>query len=285
LLKQNRAIIVAESDEHGGHSLGLLNPDIVLLNHEKKEYKPELCETQKNIWEIREWGIEEVKHLAGKSPIVLFKTGDINQGMKYDVDSPLASQVKIAYMNSRPWLKIKNLIAVRVDTGTGSHAFGNGDAEELFVDNLKKDKPGLDVQLMRHGLSEICGVLIDHAHHGPYVGSREWLKGNIAILYLRDLMMKDILRGRVPPQLVLRGHYHQVVEVFNRMNGADGNTYRSWLWVLPSLCGLNSFALQKTGSEYEITNGIVAFEVIDGKIREAFEFTKTFDVRERDLII
>jgi hypothetical protein len=98
-------------------------------------------------------------------------------------------------------------------------------------------------------------------------------------------MMKDILRGRVPPQLVLRGHYHQVVEVFNRMNGADGQKYRSWLWVLPSLCGLNSFALQKTASEYEITNGIVAFEVIDGKIREAFEFTKTFDVRERDLII
>lgn len=281
----NRIIIVAESDKHGGHSLGLINPETILVNSEKQEYVPELTETQKNLWEIREWGRKEILHLAGKSPIILLDLGDVNQGIKYDVHSPLAAQVKIAYMNNEPWIREKNLIAVRIDAGTESHAFGDGDAEELLAYNMKQKKPNLDVKFVSHGISEVCGLWIDHAHHGPQTGSREWLRGNVALYYLRDLMMKDILRGRVPPDLVLRGHYHSVVQVFNRINGADNKVYRSWLYVLPSLCGLNGYAIKKTGSEYEITNGILAFEVIDGKLKDSFEFTKTFDVRDRETII
>jgi len=97
--------------------------------------------------------------------------------------------------------------------------------------------------------------------------------------------MKDIMRGRVPPHLVLRGHYHSVVQVFNRINGKDDSVYRSWLWVLPSLCGINNYAIEKTGSEYEITNGIIAFEIVDGKLKDSYEFTKTIDTRDRETIL
>ena len=93
------------------------------------------------------------------------------------------------------------------------------------------------------------------------------------------------MRGRKPPDLVLRGHYHSLVEVFNRLNGADGKVYRSWLYVLPALCGANGFAVQVTKSEFEITNGIVAWEVIDGRVRESFEFIKTFDYRIREELL
>lgn len=285
MTKTNRAILIAESDQHGGNSLGLLNPETVLLSKNKKKYKPELSETQKNLWEIREWGRKEVLHLANGSPIVLMEIGDVNQGMIFDVDNTLASQVEIATMNIMPWLSAKNLIAIRVDSGTATHSFGHGDAEELLIARINDKKPNIDAQIVDHGLSEIFGVQIDHAHHGPQIGSREWLKGNVALLYLRDQMMKDILRGRIPPQLYLRGHYHAVVEVFNRINGQDGKIHRSWLWVLPSLCGMNGFALKVTKSEYEITNGIVAWEIINGKIQEGIEFTKTTDIRTKETIL
>jgi len=53
----------------------------------------------------------------------------------------------------------------------------------------------------------------------------------------------------------------------------------------PSLCGANGFAVQVTKSEFEITNGIVAWEIIDGRVRESFEFTKTTDARIREELL
>ena len=283
--KSNRAILVAESDLHGGNKLGLLNPDTKLLNENKKEYSPQLTETQIMNWETREWGRSEVAHLAGNSPIVLMETGDVNQGMVYDVNDTLRSQVTIALMNVVPWFYMKNVIAFRVDDGTGVHSFENGSAEALLVDRIKDRFPKLDAKVMSHGLSEVCGITVDHAHHGPHPGIRIWTEGNVAQYYLRDLVMKDVLRGKAPPHLVLRGHYHEVVEVFYRCRAPDGKYYRSWLWVLPSLCGMNGHAMKVTQSEFEIVNGIVAFEIIDGRIREAFEFTKVTDMREVEKII
>ena len=283
--KSNRAILVAESDLHGGSKLGLLNPETKLLSETRKEYYPSSTETQINLWSIRENGRKEVLHLAGKSPIVILQTGDVNQGMAYDVNDNLRSQVTIAYMNILPWLQVKNVVAYRADEGTPIHSFGDGSAEALLVDKIKDNFPKFDAKVVSHGLSDICGITVDHAHHGPHYGIREWTRGNIALYYLRDLMMKDILRGKKPPDLVLRGHYHSVVEVFNRMRGPDDKNYRSWLWVLPSLCGMNGYATKITQSEYEITNGIVAWEIIDGRIREAFEFTETMDLREVETII
>jgi len=177
------------------------------------------------------------------------------------------------------------VIAIRIAEGTSSHSFGYGDAEMILRERMKDRRPNLDIEVMQHGLSTVFGCTIDYAHHGPSSGSREWLKGNMALYYLRDIMMKDILRGRKPPDLVLRGHYHSLVQVFNRMNGADGKVYRSWLYVLPALCGANGFAVQVTKSEYEITNGIVAWEIIDGRVRESFEFVKVTDIRFEENIL
>lgn len=283
--KQNRAIIVAQSDEHGGHNLGLLNPETKLTNERGIAYSPIPTETQNMLWETREWGRKEIKHLAGNSPIVLFKLGDVNQGMVYDVDNRLSAQVEIALMNDMPWLKMKNVVKIRIAHGTGSHSFGYGDAEIILAGRMKDKRPDLDVQVMQHGYASVYDCTVDFAHHGPNTGSREWLKGNVALYYLKDIMMRDILRGRKPPNLVLRGHYHSLVEVFNRINGADGKVYRSWLYVLPSLTGANGFAVQVTKSEFEITNGIVAWEIIDGRVRESFEFIKTTDIRTKEELL
>lgn len=283
--KSNRAILIAESDLHGGHALGLLNPNTILEDVKGNKYQLPLNEVQQYLWEIREWGMNEVKKLAGNSPAILFEVGDVNQGLIYEAKDTLSAQVKIAYMDIEPWLRWKNLIAVEIDKGTATHSFGYGDAEVILADKIKDNFPKVNARAVYHGLSEVFGVKVDHAHHGPSTGSREWLKGNIAYYYLKDLMIKDILRGRKPPHLVLRGHYHSVVEAFHRINGADGEVFRSWLYVLPALCGANGFAIQVTKSEFEFTNGIMAWEVVDGKIREAFEFTKTLDSRINETIL
>ena len=197
--KQNRAIIVAQSDEHGGHNLGLLNPETKLTDNKGKSYSPVLTETQNMLWEIREWGRNEIKQLAGKSPIVLIKLGDVNQGMVYDVDNRLSAQVEIALMNDMPWLNMKNVVAIRIAEGTGSHSFGYGDAEIILASRMKDRRPDLDVQVMQHGLANVYGCTIDFAHHGPNSGGREWLKGNVALYYLRDIMMKDVcVVGNLP---------------------------------------------------------------------------------------
>jgi len=71
-----------------------------------------------------------------------------------------------------------------------------------------------DIKMCQHGLLDIDGVTIDYAHHGPFPGSRSWLKGNIARYYLRDLMMREIMNGNSPPKLVVRAHYHTPVEEY-----------------------------------------------------------------------
>lgn len=283
--KANRVILAVESDLHGGHRLGLLNPDTVLENERGKKYNPPLTETQEYLWELREWGRKEIIKLADKSPIVVFETGDVNQGLIYEARDGLAAQIEIAFMDVMPWLKTKNVVAVRIDSGTAAHSFGYGDAESVLASRITDRFPNIDAKTVYHGLSTIAGVKVDHAHHGPTAGSREWLKGNNALYYLKDIMMKDIMRGKSPPQLVLRGHYHTLVQVFNRINGADGKVYRSWMYVLPALCGANGFALQATKSEYEFTNGIIAFELVEGRIRESFEFVKTLDSRDAEVIL
>jgi hypothetical protein len=285
LPKANRIILVAESDLHGGSRFGLLNPDTRLRSPLGKEYKPTLSDTQEYLWEVREWGKKEVLKFAEKSPIVLLQVGDVNQGMIYDVDNSLRSQVQIAFMNVQPWLDTKKVVALRVDEGTASHSFGNGSAEQLLVDFVKERYPNVSASVVSHGLSNIGGLKVDHAHHGPHYGIREWTRGNVALYYLRDIMMKDILRGRKPPDLVLRGHFHSVVEVFHRLSGKDNKVHRSWLWVLPSLCGMNGHALKVTQSEYEIINGIIAFEILDGRLRDTLELTKMLDLREMETIL
>jgi hypothetical protein len=135
----------------------------------------------------------------------------------------------------------------------------------------------VDTQIKTHGIFNVRGLLVDCAHHGPYPGSRDWLRGNVARFYLRDMMYREILAGRKPPRLVLRAHYHNPVHEYLEMRG-----YQADLFVLPSWSLLDDYAMKATQSANEVTNGITLFEIINGELVRDERIYYKLDVREKE---
>ena len=93
--------------------------------------------------------------------------------------------------------------------------------------------------------------------------------------------MKEILAKRLPPSLVLRGHYHTYVKE-TLWIGGEAEDYESILIVVPSLCMIDEHARKITRSTYQITNGMVAVEIIDGQIHKTHKFAETIDIRTKE---
>jgi hypothetical protein len=281
-----RSILVDLSDTHGGHKLGLMNPAVVIFDEDQfgnqVPHTPELTAWQKYLWDLYLESIEQVASLAGGDEIVVLHNGDLAQGNKYPqqlVSTNLANQIIIAQANLEPWLIIPNVRAMRLTIGTGAHEFGEGAATLLVANVLQGKYPDANIAALYHGLADVDGVSVDYAHHGPFPGSRDWLMGNVAGYYLRDLMIREIKAGRKPPDLVLRAHYHAYVRVIQIIDD-----YESMLVVSPSMCALSDHGHQATRSQHQVTNGIVAFEIVDGKIYKTHKLAKTVDIRTKETI-
>lgn len=276
------------SDSHGGHKLGLLNPATEIENEHGSYDYPELNEAQKYLWDdVYIPGVKETKKLAGTDEIVLIHLGDMTQGNKYpseQLDTRMSDQIVIAYHNMLPWFKYRNVQKLRVVRGTASHSFGEGSSEILSTKILKERYKKRDIRTLYHGMCNILGLSVDYAHHGPGQSSRKWLEGNTARYYLRDAMYKEILAGRVPPKLYLRGHYHTFIQEWLRIDG-ENVKYDSTLMVMPSLALAGDWVRQALRSIYQITNGIVAVEIINGQIHQTHEFTQTIDIRTKEKLL
>lgn len=281
-----RKILVAIADSHAGHKLALMNPKTTLYDETeagtRNPYTPASTASQEYLWRLYTGGIQATLNLAHGDDILVLHDGDLTQGDKHPeqmVSTRKADHMEIAQQNLEPWFAAPNVKNLRFALGTGAHNFGEGTAEILVSKILGNLHPDRNVSVCYHGLLDYNGVVIDYAHHGPHPGSRVHLTGNTARFYLRDLMLRDICAGRRPPDLVLRAHYHQrvneVVEV---------GKYKSRIMGLPSFCLLGDYAIQHTQSAFEITNGMIVFEMIDGKITGTEEFTQTIDVRTREVI-
>jgi len=289
--KYNRAILATVSDSHGGHNLGLLNPETQIEEEDREGniyYKPVvLNDVQEYLWEVYENSVAETKKFAGKDPIFVKHIGDINQGNIFpreQIGTRISDQTDIGFSLFLPWMTLPNLKAVRIVKGTSSHNFGEGSAEILTARLLRAHYPKVDVRVLSHGLATISQVVIDYAHHGASTGSRNWLKGNEARYYLRSIMMDEIMMGNIPPDLVLRGHYHEPISELVTIR-CDGHKYSSWIYILPSMAMIDTYGRQATRSKYVITNGIVLFEIINGKIHDTIELTKTLDIRTKEILL
>lgn len=281
-----RTLIAVISDPHGGHKLGLCNPETIIEDDstgEVREYSPELNEAQTLLWEVYSKGIQEVEKLAGKDETLLIVSGDVTQGNKYiseQISTRIADQIFIAEYNLHPWLDSKiNIKKVRMAKGTSSHEFGEGSSSLTVARLLRAKYPKVNVRSLYHGLIRTPdGVFIDYAHHGPTPGSRNWLKGNEARYYLRSIMMDEISAGNIPPHIVIRGHYHQYVKEYLSIR-TNGTEYESWITIIPSMDMIGDFARQASRSSYRVTNGIVVYELINGRVLNVHFFGHTTDVR------
>lgn len=281
-----RVIIAVVSDTHGGHRLGLLNPNtVVYAENEFGEwdyFRPELTESQRFLWErYMDW-MGQVFDFAAGDDLILIHNGDETQGKKYVdqlVSTRLADQIVIARDNLNPWYAYGNLIAVRIVAGTAAHSFAEGSSAILVREQLALNHPQVNTSVLYHGLLSINGVIVDYAHHGPGPGSRNWLHGNVARFYLRDLMQREILAGRRPPGLVLRAHFHVPVYEYLETGG-----WKSHFYITPAMCMMGEHGIQATRSVEEITVGILALEVVDGEIQRDMRLYQTLDIRTKETL-
>lgn len=281
-----RTLIAVFSDPHGGHKLGLCNPNTIIEDDstgEIKETSPVLSDAQILLSEVYSKGIEETNKLAGKDEVILICLGDVTQGNKYiseQMTTRIADQITIAEYNFFPWYdQIKNIRTVRLAKGTDGHEFGEGSAAIEVAKYLRAKYPRIDTRVVYHGLLRTKGgIFIDYSHHGPPTGKRNWLKGNEARYYLRSLMMDEISAGNTPPHIVLRGHFHDYVKEYLSIR-TNGHEYESWITVIPSMDMISGFARQKGQSPYRVTNGIIVYELLDNRVHDIHYFGTTTDVR------
>ena len=286
---KSRIIIAIVSDEHGGHKLGLCNPKTKLEQLENGkiiEYYPQLSETQKFMWEVHEWGKEETLKLAGKDDVILIHDGDPTHGKASFLETMttrVSDQILIAEANLSGWLKYKNVKLVRFAVGTGIHELGEGSSSIIITKLLSNKYPEKDISVVYHGLLDVKGFMIDYAHHGPNIGSRKWLEGNELRLYLRSIMMSEMMGGHKPPDLIIRGHYHTYRREFLEI-GTNGKFIESWAMLLPGFTFKDDYTRRATRSDFKQTIGMVALEIIDGHLVRTHPFVRTIDIRTREII-
>jgi hypothetical protein len=103
-------------------------------------------------------------------------------------------------------------------------------------------------------------------------------------------MLEALKDGKRPPAIILRSHYHypkrEIVDV--KVNKDDGRieTVVSRIYLTPSMCGLSDYAHQSTRSTNILYNGIMVYEIEDGRIIDDHldDFTWTLDIRTKERI-
>ena len=282
-----RVVVGIVSDTHAGHSLGLANPQTKLYDPIFGElYHPALNLPQRRLWEWYEQDVAGVLAVAGSDPLIVAHLGDPTQGNRWAgelMDARMSSQIEIAAANMEPWRGAKNLRAIRMVAGTGVHEFGEGSSARMTARILKEQAPELDVDSSYHPMLKAGGAELDLAHHGPHPGSRAWLKGNILRLYTLSIMQAALENGENPPAFVGRGHYHSYTyEVVTKR--ARGQTFQTHGMILPCYCFPGEHARKAAQSPSHVTLGMVALEIVGGRIQRCIEFMRTVDFRTREVI-
>ncbi len=284
-----RTIAVAIGDIHSGCLFGLMRPGIELppLDDQGELWSPEPTESQVWLWDCFQEHKAELIKFAGKDDIVVFYGGDVTHGDKYPDKEKVTvrryDQLHIAVDNLSEIASLKNVKVMRLAKGTGSHVMGHGTAE-LIVARMLRENYKLDIGVAYHYLSEIQGTTWDIAHHGPGPGIREWTKGNVLRLYTESIMMAELMSGGKPPDVLLRWHYHRYVPKMPTIR-SNGGTFTTIANICPSYCFIDDFARQVTKAVSKLTVGMLAYEIVDGKVRAPQEFLSTIDLRKKEVLL
>lgn len=284
--KTRRTVLVVVSDTHGGFKLALMNPATQLFSEDEygnlSPWQPALTKSQEYLWKIYTEQAGKAFEIADGREMMVLHLGDACHGYKYPqglVSTRMSDQAVIADYNARPWFEYPQLKYFRQVIGTQAHNGGEGSLELILANYLSARYPGVDIKPFYHGNMMYNGVMVDCAHHGPHPGTRNWLIGNTARFYLRDLMQREIMNGNKPPDIVLRGHYHSPVYEY-----LESGKRESRLYVLPSYSMYNDHATQATQSQNEITHGMIVFEMEDGRVTATHRLYNKIDIRTTETL-
>lgn len=285
--KSRRVIVLFVADTHAGNKLGLMNPDVSLLEQDEsgefRPYTPQLGALQKRLWKWYEKDIQAVTELAGGDEVIYIHQGDIVQGHKHPTlrvgNGTQSNQLLIAVANQAPILSLPNIRQARFIAGTAAHD-GIGASEVVsVVQVLKAQYTSVQFKVLYHGILNVNGCRIDYAHHGPSPGSRTWLAGNSMLWYLRDLVLSSwTQRSEVHARVVTRAHQHTYRHV-PYCSTIAGVEYQFDAFLLPSWCGMGDYARQVTRSAMTQQFGMLALEIIDGKLTSVHPMIHELDLR------
>jgi len=283
-----RRIVVLFADTHGGHKLALMPPDVGLDDVDeqgrKVQWTPRQTAVQRWLWDCYQEDMAAVKKLAGRSEVIPIHDGDITWGRKYPealVSGREADQYAIAVANMKPWLEWRNVKTMRLMHGTESHEFGQGSSTIRVASELQTKYAKKSIEAVRHGMFVVDGVRIDVAHRRPGPGMRIWTSGNQLRYYLRSLMMTDILDGKEPPRVVVGAHFHTYKHEIVTVQQGE----KEWVGdiiILPSYCGMSSYAHHATQSAHILTCGLIACIIEDGRLMEIKPFKRSVDLRTEE---
>lgn len=294
-----RRIAVSLGDTHGGSLFGLMRPGIEIPRDEftemledetphREPFRPAVTSHHQWMYNTYMYAIDEIKHLAGKDDILVIHGGDITHGAKHadaeKVSPVIFDQWYIAFDSMRDLLELPNVKWLRIVKGTGSHVFSHGTSEMIVAELLRREYPKKDINVSYQYLLDAFGVEYDIAHHGPGTGIRNWTKGNVLRLYTKSAALDALDAGKAPPDVMLRYHYHEYCPetVTVRRNGT---TYYTRCYINPGFHALDDYARKATKSKSKTEAGMLAWEIVDGKLRgEAHEFIRTADMRTRETI-
>jgi len=289
----DRRIIAVRGDTHAGHDGGLKNPDTLLPvidtdenNREVLRWEPvTLRPFQRKLWKWHESARAEIKALAGTDPITFIDIGDLTQGTWWRDnlgETQMSDQYFISKWNTEPWITMPEVKQAFLVKGTSVHNFGNGATETMLTHQLAEQhkKP---VVFADHWLLDIGGFRLDVAHHGAGPGSRAWLKGNEMGIYLRSIIIEDVTAGEQPPDVVLRGHFHEYTRGWGWYQVGD----RYWQChgiITPGLCWIGTYATMATKSKSRFSCGMVALEIINGRLHDVHPYVHWIDLRTLEIV-
>jgi hypothetical protein len=284
-----RSIIAVMSDPHANYLYGLMRTGIVLDPRDEQEdaWLVESTPTQRMLWDWQVADYEAIVALAAGDRMGFLLAGDVGHGTflpdNTRVSTRLSDEYAIAVDFLLPWAQLPNMAWMRFVHGSGVHSMKRGSAELLVAQELR-DRTGKDIRAWYHLDLRVDGLMLDVAHKGPPTGSRVWLEGNEVRYYTRSLMLKFLVDGERPPDAVLRGHYHdrilELVHIHTRKE-----TYRTWGVICPAnALFIDDYTKSATKSKEFMTAGMLAIEVIDGRIVDIHDFSHVADIRRHEVI-
>lgn len=290
-----RTIIAIRGDTQSGHAGGLANPEtripdldldeegrIVLVGYRNPELRP----IQKHLWKWHTQDLENINKLANGDPIVWLEMGDLTQGnvFKDDLDeTSLSGQYFMSKWNTLPLLDMPNVKAMYLVRGTGVHVWGEGSTETMLVGLLRREYPNIKIAITDHWLLNVDGFVLDIAHHGPGAGMRNWTRGNAFSLYAKSVMMDDIDLGNPVPGVLLRGHKHEFTYT-RPIHQVKNKIWEMPAFITPPYCFIGSHAQKVMNSPSFMGVGMMALEVINGKLHDFHPFTHFVDLRAKETL-
>jgi len=220
------------------------------------------------------------ERFAEGDPVIFGQGGDIVNGSTFNeplvkAGSVMHNQISLACQLYDEFAKRLNIAETYIAYGTDVHVFGDGSAEELVAKHIRDTyhKPAIAEQ---HPIINIDGFLLNLSHHGSATGDN-WTQDSPARMYLLRQMSDDMdIRNKKPAGMYARGHVHGYAKAYGRMM-RSGKSIESWLYIMPSMCLMNSHARKVTRSKSWTVHGALLFEVLDGELGRVKPLLKYFD--------